>query len=251
MSVDPGEGAAANGDQVVGVGRVVLSPGRHSSTPMYVGTLSILRKPRNGLSYETLLATVEQRLPQIPRYRQKVREVTLGLARPVWIDDRDFDITYHIRTVGAAVAGQRCAAASSSSPRLGSRPAGQVAAAVGDVSDRGPGPQPHRDLHQVAPGTGERHDGARDRPRHRRSHAQSRRSSARTSGSLRASRATVSLLLGAVGEWIARPAEPRLAAVASAVDRGGDQRGPAGRGRPPSPSTSRVPSRAAPRRAAR
>ncbi|MFG1930577.1 wax ester/triacylglycerol synthase family O-acyltransferase [Mycobacterium sp. NPDC048908] len=68
-----------------------------TATPMYVGTLSILRKPRNGLSYETLLATVEQRLPQIPRYRQKVREVTLGLARPVWIDDRDFDITYHIR----------------------------------------------------------------------------------------------------------------------------------------------------------
>ncbi|OFJ51040.1 WS/DGAT/MGAT family O-acyltransferase [Mycolicibacterium grossiae] len=69
----------------------------NTSTPMYVGTLSILRKPRAGLSYETLLATVERRLPQIPRYRQKVREVTLGLARPVWIDDGDFDITYHIR----------------------------------------------------------------------------------------------------------------------------------------------------------
>ena len=69
----------------------------NSSTPMYVGTLSILRKPRSGLSYETLLATVERRLPQIPRYRQKVREVTLGLARPVWVDDGDFDITYHIR----------------------------------------------------------------------------------------------------------------------------------------------------------
>ena len=69
----------------------------NTSTPMYVGSLSILRKPRNGLSYETLLATVEQRLPQIPRYRQKVREVTLGLARPVWVDDPDFDITYHIR----------------------------------------------------------------------------------------------------------------------------------------------------------
>ncbi len=69
----------------------------NSSTPMYVGSLSVLRKPRSGLSYETLLATVEQRLPQIPRYRQKVREVALGLARPVWVDDRDFDITYHIR----------------------------------------------------------------------------------------------------------------------------------------------------------
>ncbi|MGV0741637.1 WS/DGAT/MGAT family O-acyltransferase [Mycolicibacterium sp. XJ870] len=69
----------------------------NTATPMYVGSLSILRKPRAGLSYETLLATVEQRLPQIPRYRQKVREVTLGLARPVWVDDPDFDITYHIR----------------------------------------------------------------------------------------------------------------------------------------------------------
>ncbi|KWX21361.1 wax ester/triacylglycerol synthase family O-acyltransferase [Mycolicibacterium wolinskyi] len=69
----------------------------NTSTPMYVGSLSILRKPRAGLSYETLLATVEQRLPQIPRYRQKVREVALALARPVWVDDRDFDITYHIR----------------------------------------------------------------------------------------------------------------------------------------------------------
>ncbi|MEZ0342658.1 wax ester/triacylglycerol synthase family O-acyltransferase [Mycobacterium sp. pV006] len=69
----------------------------NSSTPMYVGSLQILRKPRNGLSYETLLNTVEQRLPLIPRYRQKVREVKFDLARPVWIDDRDFDITYHIR----------------------------------------------------------------------------------------------------------------------------------------------------------
>ena len=68
-----------------------------TATPMYVGSLSILRRPRGGLSYETLLETVEHRLPQTPRYRQKVREVTLGIARPVWIDDPDFDITYHVR----------------------------------------------------------------------------------------------------------------------------------------------------------
>jgi diacylglycerol O-acyltransferase / wax synthase len=69
----------------------------NTATPMYVGLLSILRRPRAGLSYETLLATVEHRLPQIPRYRQKVREVKIGMARPVWIDDNDFDITYHVR----------------------------------------------------------------------------------------------------------------------------------------------------------
>jgi diacylglycerol O-acyltransferase / wax synthase len=69
----------------------------NTATPMYVGSLSILRRPRAGLSYEALLASVEQRLPQIPRYRQKVREVRIGMARPVWIDDNDFDITYHVR----------------------------------------------------------------------------------------------------------------------------------------------------------
>jgi WS/DGAT/MGAT family acyltransferase len=69
----------------------------NSATPLYVGSLSILRQPRAGLSYETLLATVERQLPHVPRYRQKVREVTMRLARPVWVDDRDFDITYHVR----------------------------------------------------------------------------------------------------------------------------------------------------------
>ena len=69
----------------------------NTATPVYVGSLSILRRPRGGLSYNDLLHTVERRLPQIPRYRQKVREVTLGIARPVWIDDPDFDITYHVR----------------------------------------------------------------------------------------------------------------------------------------------------------
>jgi diacylglycerol O-acyltransferase len=69
----------------------------YTATPVYVGSLSILRRPRGGLGYDDLLQTVESRLPQIPRYRQKVREVTPGIARPVWIDDPDFDITYHIR----------------------------------------------------------------------------------------------------------------------------------------------------------
>ncbi len=93
----------------------------NTSTPMYVGSLAILRKPRGGLSYETLLATVEQRLPQIPRYRQKVREVTLGLARPVWVDDPDFDITYHCRLSALPSPGSE-AQLHELIARLGSRP---------------------------------------------------------------------------------------------------------------------------------
>ncbi len=93
----------------------------NTSTPMYVGSLAILRKPRGGLSYETLLATIERRLPQVPRYRQKVREVTLGLARPVWIDDRDFDITYHVRRSALPSPGSN-AQLHELVARLGSRP---------------------------------------------------------------------------------------------------------------------------------
>lgn len=68
-----------------------------STTPMHVGTLAIFRKPEDKLDYDTLLTLIEQRIALVPRYRQKVREVARGLGRPVWVDDADFDITYHVR----------------------------------------------------------------------------------------------------------------------------------------------------------
>ncbi len=55
---------------------------------------------RPALDYQSLVSLVENRLQLAPRYRQVVREVTLGLARPVWVDDRDFDINFHIRRSG-------------------------------------------------------------------------------------------------------------------------------------------------------
>ena len=33
----------------------------------------------------------------MPRYRQRVREIPGRLANPVWVDDEDFDVTYHVR----------------------------------------------------------------------------------------------------------------------------------------------------------
>ena len=68
-----------------------------SSTPMHIGSLAILENANGALSYETLLDIVEKRLCLVPRYRQKVREVPFGLGRPVWVDDSEFDISYHIR----------------------------------------------------------------------------------------------------------------------------------------------------------
>ncbi|MER2241450.1 wax ester/triacylglycerol synthase domain-containing protein, partial [Rhodococcus sp. (in: high G+C Gram-positive bacteria)] len=53
------------------------------TTPMHVGSLGIFRQLRNGIDHEELLRLVEDRLGSVPRYRQRVREVAFGLARPV------------------------------------------------------------------------------------------------------------------------------------------------------------------------
>ena len=38
--------------------------------------------------------------PLVPRYRQRVAEVPGHLANPVWVDDLDFDLAYHLRRSG-------------------------------------------------------------------------------------------------------------------------------------------------------
>jgi diacylglycerol O-acyltransferase len=67
------------------------------TTPMHVGAVSIFRRPKSGFDYDRLVELVEQRIAMVPRYRQKVRHVPGNLARPVWVDDSDFDVAYHVR----------------------------------------------------------------------------------------------------------------------------------------------------------
>ena len=47
--------------------------------------------------YEDLLELVASKLPQLPRYRQVVRTVPLHIGRPVWVDDANFDLQFHVR----------------------------------------------------------------------------------------------------------------------------------------------------------
>lgn len=66
-------------------------------TPMHVGALSILDRPAGGMDIGDVRRLVAQRLPHVPRYRMRVRDVPLGLGRPVWVPDPQFDIEAHIR----------------------------------------------------------------------------------------------------------------------------------------------------------
>jgi WS/DGAT/MGAT family acyltransferase len=68
-----------------------------ATTPMHVGGVAIFQPPATGFNYERLVALVRERIVLVPRYRQKVRKVPGGLAKPVWVDDPRFDLTYHVR----------------------------------------------------------------------------------------------------------------------------------------------------------
>jgi diacylglycerol O-acyltransferase len=64
-------------------------------THMHIGSVGIFEGPPPG--HGDILAAVAARLPLVPRYRQKVRFVPLALGRPTWVDDRHFNLEYHVR----------------------------------------------------------------------------------------------------------------------------------------------------------
>jgi diacylglycerol O-acyltransferase len=67
------------------------------TTAMHVGGACVLDPPEGGFDYDRLVELIGQRIGLVPRYRQKVKWVPGHLANPVWVDDPDFDVTYHVR----------------------------------------------------------------------------------------------------------------------------------------------------------
>jgi diacylglycerol O-acyltransferase len=67
------------------------------TTPMHVGGLAIFELPLEGFDYDRFVDLLEQRISLVPRYRQKIKWVPGHLASPVWVDDSEFDLSYHVR----------------------------------------------------------------------------------------------------------------------------------------------------------
>jgi WS/DGAT/MGAT family acyltransferase len=62
---------------------------------MHVGACALFEGPPPP--FRDVLRLVEARLPQVPRYRQRVMQVPLKQGRPVWVDETQFDLEYHVR----------------------------------------------------------------------------------------------------------------------------------------------------------
>jgi WS/DGAT/MGAT family acyltransferase len=82
--------------------------GETPSWHMHVSAVSILDPSTSeDFSFERLRAQIESRLPDVPQFRMKLREVPFGLHRPLLVDDADFDLDFHIRHIGAPSPGGR------------------------------------------------------------------------------------------------------------------------------------------------
>ena len=53
----------------------------------------------NPPAFSELVEHVENRLDLVPRYRQRIVKVPLGIENPVWADDPGFDIRRHVRHI--------------------------------------------------------------------------------------------------------------------------------------------------------
>jgi diacylglycerol O-acyltransferase len=65
------------------------------ATHMHVGACAVFQGP--APAYTDLVATIETRLHLVPRYRQRLATVPLGQGRPLWVDDPQFRLPFHVR----------------------------------------------------------------------------------------------------------------------------------------------------------
>jgi WS/DGAT/MGAT family acyltransferase len=65
------------------------------TAPMHVGSVSIFEG--NAPTPKELAALIASRMDRVPRYGQRLALVPLNVGRPVWVDDPDFDLSWHLR----------------------------------------------------------------------------------------------------------------------------------------------------------
>jgi WS/DGAT/MGAT family acyltransferase len=72
-------------------------------THMHVGGIAVFEGP--APDYEDVKEMIGRRLQMVPRFRQKLATVPLGLGRPVWVDDTHFNLEYHVRNTALPAPG--------------------------------------------------------------------------------------------------------------------------------------------------
>jgi diacylglycerol O-acyltransferase / wax synthase len=91
--------------QLTGVDAVFLYMETRNSFG-HVSSVSVYENPGNGYQpFETFRAQVEARLPLIEPFRRRLVTVPLELDHPYWANDPEFDLDFHVRSIGLAPPG--------------------------------------------------------------------------------------------------------------------------------------------------
>ena len=102
-------------------------------SPMKIGSVGVFDGP--APSVESVRAFVAAKILLVPRCRQRVRESWHGAARPVWIDDVEFELDDHVHRM--VLAGEHPDALERFVEQGDGAAARPRSGAVGDVGRRG------------------------------------------------------------------------------------------------------------------
>ena len=86
-------------EPLVGLDTWFLYGERHEA-PLHIGATYIFEgtpRGKGGRGALGLARTIEERLHLVPRYRQKLMWRPGNIGNPVWVDDPDFELSYHVR----------------------------------------------------------------------------------------------------------------------------------------------------------
>lgn len=78
------------------------------TAPAHTGSVSLFDPLSDGtpLTADTIRALFAERVAELPQYRRKLLSVPMGLDRPYWIEDANFDLEFHIRSIAVTAPGE-------------------------------------------------------------------------------------------------------------------------------------------------
>ena len=74
----------------------------HPNTPQQIGGFGIYdpsTAPEGKVRFKQVIANCEERLKKMPVFRTRLVEVPLGMDKPYWVLDDNFDVEFHVRHI--------------------------------------------------------------------------------------------------------------------------------------------------------
>lgn len=100
--------------------RAFLAMDASGQVPEQFGVILLLDEA-GGFDLSRARRLIAERIPAVPRLRQRLIRTPFGCGAPIWVDDHEFDIRGHVRTVECAAPGDEPALLDTAVSVIGAR----------------------------------------------------------------------------------------------------------------------------------